>query len=135
MRKSTITAKYKADVKTVWDIVTDNTNYTWRSDLDRIEILEDGKSFVEYTKQGYQTRFAITCKEPYERYAFDMENDNFTGHWTGLFSSTPSGGTQIVFTEELQIKNAFVELLSYIAMPLKTIQNIYAADLRKALGE
>lgn len=132
MRKSTITAEFNADVKTVWDIVTDNGNYSWRSDLARIEV--SGDTFTEYTKQGFQTRFTITRREPYRRYEFDMENGNFTGHWTGTFSETGAGSTRVNFTETLNIRNPLMELLSYIGMPLKKIQKTYIADLRKALG-
>ncbi|QQO08688.1 SRPBCC family protein [Breznakiella homolactica] len=135
MRKSTITETYASDIGKVWDMVTDNTNYSWRSDLERIDILDGGGTFIEYTKEGFFTEFTITCKEPCGRYEFTMKNKNFTGRWTGLFSSVESGGTRIEFTEVLYIKNPVMELLSYIAMPLKKIQRTYAADLRRALGE
>ena len=36
MRKSSITATFEADVKTIWNIVTDNNNFLWRSDLANI---------------------------------------------------------------------------------------------------
>lgn len=135
MRRSNITACFKADRRTVWDIVTDNENYGWRSDLAKVEISPDGNSFTEFTKDGYQTNFTITVKEPYNRYEFDMENMNFKGHWVGLFSQTPNNGTKIDFTEELHIKSKVMELLSYLFMNIKKMQAIYVADLRKKLGE
>jgi hypothetical protein len=135
MRRSTIAATYRSDVKKVWDVVTDNANFTWRSDLSDVQVSEDGKTFVETTKGGYQTTFAITLKEPFSRYEFDMENKNFSGHWVGVFSSTGDNGTRIEFTEDIRIPNPLMELLSYIAMPLKKTQKTYAEDLRKALGE
>jgi hypothetical protein len=122
-------------VKKVWDVVTDNTNFAWRSDLSNVRISEDGKTFVETTQGGYRTTFIITLKEPFSRYEFDMENKNFSGHWTGVFSSTVDNGTRIEFTEDIRIKNPLTELLSYIVMPLKKMQKAYAEDLRKALGE
>jgi hypothetical protein len=135
MRRSTIVAIYRSDVKKVWDLVTDNANFAWRSDLFDVRVSEDGKTFVETTKSGYQTTFVITLKEPFSRYEFDMENKNFSGHWAGMFSSAQDNGTQIEFTEDIRIKNPFVELLSYIVMPLKKMQKAYARDLRRALGE
>jgi hypothetical protein len=135
MRRSTIVALYRADVQKVWDIVTDNANFAWRSDLADVQAAEDGRTFVETTKGCYRTTFAITRKEPFSRYEFDMENKNFSGHWTGAFSPTPDNGTRIEFTEELRVKNPLMELLSYIAMPLRKMQRAYAEDLRKALGE
>lgn len=41
--------------------------------------------------------------------------------------------TKIDFTEELKIKNFFVELISYLFMNLKKLQLTYIADLKKRL--
>ncbi len=108
MRKSSITATFKADINTVWDIVINNEDYAWRSDLSKISISEDGNSFTEYTKDGYQTNFRITHKELYNRYEFDMTNKNFTGHWVGVFSETQNRGTKIEFSEKLLINNYLI---------------------------
>jgi hypothetical protein len=135
MRKSRITASFQADVRTVWNTVTDNDNYLWRSDLSKVEIFDGGNRFTEYTKQGYQTSFVITAKEPYHRYEFDMENKSFSGHWTGTFSETQNGGTRVDFTEELYIRNPVIEILSYFFMNLRRIQVQYVNDLRRALKE
>lgn len=135
MRKSTIEAVFKADRKTLWNIVTNNEEYSWRSDLERIEILENGSQFIEYTKGGFNTTFTITQKQPYTTYAFTMENQNFKGNWKGAFSVIENGGTRIEFTEEIEMKNRFVEILSYIMMPLKKMQKTYIRDLKRKLGE
>ncbi len=133
MKRSAITARFKSDVEKVWDVVTDNRNYSWRSDLSKIVCEEDGKSFTEYAENGFPTLFTITYKEPFERYEFNMENKNMTGHWTGIFSETTEGGTQIDFTEELEIGNPIMKLLAGIY--LKKQQNTYVKDLRRTLGE
>lgn len=135
MRKSTIEAVFEADRKTLWNIVTNNEAYSWRSDLERIEILENGSQFIEYTKGGFNTTFTITQKQPYTTYAFTMENQNFKGNWQGVFSEVENGGTRIEFTEEIEMKNRFVEILSYIMMPLKKMQKTYIRDLKRKLGE
>ncbi|MEI3507595.1 MAG: hypothetical protein V8R01_00380 [Bacilli bacterium] len=44
------------------EIVTNNEDYLWRSDLSTIEIIDD-THFVEYTKKGYPTYFTITSKK------------------------------------------------------------------------
>lgn len=133
MKKSTITATFKSDVKAVWNVVTDNTTYAWRSDLSKIVCTEDGKSFTEYAKNGFSTLFTITYKVPFERYEFDMENKNMTGHWIGIFTETPDGGTQIDFTEEVEAGNPIMKLLAGIY--LKKQQHTYVNDLRRELGE
>ena len=132
MKKSSITAFFESDIKTVWNIVTDNQNYSWRSDLSKIDTLDDGKTFVEYTKNGFPTTFTITLKKPFERYEFDMMNDHMNGHWFGNFKQK-QGDTEIEFVEELSIKNPIMNL--FAGAYLKKQQATYVADLRKALGE
>lgn len=135
MRKSNITAIFKSDVKTVWNIITNNADYTWRSDLSRIDILDNGERFIEYTKGGFSTTFTIIKKEQYKIYEFDMENKNMTGHWIGIFSETKDNGTRIDFAEEINIKNPILKALSYMFMNIKKMQETYVTDLRKRLDE
>jgi len=61
MRKSNIIAIFNADIQTVWNIVTNNENYSWRSDLSKIEIIGNEEEFIEHTKEGFQTIFTITA--------------------------------------------------------------------------
>ncbi|MEG0664490.1 MAG: polyketide cyclase [Clostridia bacterium] len=132
MKSSTIVSSFKSPVEKVWNIVTDNTTYNWRSDLSKIIVSEDQKCFFEFTKDGFQTKFSITVKKPYEKYEFDINNKNITGHWTGMFFSENSG-TRIEFTEEITAKNPIMNL--FISSFLKKQQNLYIIDLKKALGE
>lgn len=118
------------DIKTVWDIVTSLNNYTWRSDISKIEIIEPQKKFIEYTANNYPTTFTITAYEPYHRYEFDMENDNIKGHWTGLFTYQ-NGITTIDFTEDVIAKKIYMKPL--VKSYLKKQQTIYLNDLKKAL--
>ena len=105
IRKSEIVAEFTSDIQKVWNIVTNNEDYKWRSDLERIEISDKGRTFIEYTKNGFQTKFIITKK---------IENKRFTGYWTGLFYQTETGGTKIIFTEHIYISNPLIEVLSYL---------------------
>ncbi|MDD2981604.1 MAG: polyketide cyclase, partial [Hespellia sp.] len=73
------------DIKTVWDLITSLENFSWRSDLSKIEIISQSQ-FIEYTKNGFPTTFSVTNNIPLERWEFDMENQNMYGHWTGVFS-------------------------------------------------
>jgi Polyketide cyclase / dehydrase and lipid transport. len=132
MKKSTITATFKADIKKVWEVVTNNNKYEWRSDLSKIDVSVDGNSFTEYTKGNFPTKFNITSKKPYERYEFDMTNKNMNGHWTGVFSSVNDNGTQIEFTEEVSVNNLIMNL--FVGLYLKKQQSLYIADLKKELG-
>ena len=129
MSISSIKTVFHNDIKDVWNIVTSLQNYQWRSDLSKIEIINDNQ-FIEYTKDGYATTFTITVTKPFERWEFDMENDNMKGHWTGVFSSY-NGNTEIEFTEDVTPKKSIMK--PSVKSFLKKQQALYVSDLRKAL--
>ena len=109
MATSNIKASIPCDIHSVWKVVTEVENYTWRSDLSKTEVISD-KRFIEYTKEGYPTTFTITITEPYKRWEFDMENSNMKGHWVGLFISKDNE-TEIDFTEYVTAKKFFMKYL------------------------
>lgn len=125
-------ASFTSDIAKIWMIVTSCEDYEWRSDLSKIEVVEQGKRFVEYTNDGYPTKFTITAFQPYKRYEFDMENDNMTGHWTGIFSMEKDK-VCIDFTENVTAKKLLMK--PFVGMYLKKQQAAYLRDLKKALGE
>ncbi|WP_343209409.1 SRPBCC family protein [Anaerolentibacter hominis] len=132
MTKSTVHAEFKSDIRQVWDIVTSLEQYGWRSDLSKIEVLEPGKTFVEYTKDHFPTRFTITAFEPCSRYEFDMENENMSGHWSGLFSQS-NGRTCIEFTENVTAKKMLMK--PFVKGFLQKQQACYIEDLKRVLKE
>lgn len=129
MAISNIKAVFQSNLQAVWDTVTSLENYQWRSDLRRIEVVNE-KQFIEYTKDGYATTFTITVTEPYERWEFDMENSNMEGHWTGVFKGR-GGQTEIEFTEDVTAKKLIMK--PFVKGYLKKQQKQYVSDLRKAL--
>ena len=131
MAVSNIKAILQYDVHKVWEVTTTVEQYTWRSDLGRAEILNE-KQFVEYTQEGFTTTFTITVTEPYKRWEFDMENENMTGHWTGLFTAKGES-TEIDFTEEVTAKKFFMK--PFLKPFLKKQQAQFVADLEKALHD
>ena len=130
MKRRTVIAQISCGIETVWNIVTDNRNYAWRSDLSKIEILDENH-FDEYTKDGFVTHFCITEKEKCHTYRFNMDNQNMSGCWTGIFENCEIG-TQITFTEAVQVKHPIMNL--FVSGYLKKQQSAYIADLRKAIG-
>ncbi len=129
MAVSNIKATFGSDIQKVWKIVTTVENSTWRSDLSKIEILNE-KQFIEYTKEGYATTFTITAMEPYRRWAFDMENDTIKGHWIGVFTQKGEQ-TEIDFTEVVNAKKFFMK--PFVKLYLKKQQAQFISDLRKVL--
>ena len=125
-----IQATLQCDIETLWQVITSTENYQWRSDLRSIEVINDHK-FIEHTKDGYSTIFTVTAKVPYQRWEFDMENENIKGHWMGVFTSD-NGITEIDFTEVVISKKIFLKPL--VKWYLKKRQKTYIQDLEKALA-
>ncbi len=123
---------FTSAIDEVWNVITSCDEYSWRSDLSRIEVIKDQKQFVEHTREGYQTTFTITAFEPHKRYEFDMENENMSGHWTGIFSAE-NGMTCLELTETVNAKKILMK--PFVRTYLKKQQEIYLRDLKKALGE
>lgn len=126
----TIKVTFPYKVQEVWDTVTTLENYSWRSDLSKIEVISQSE-FIEYTKKGYATAFTVTAFEPCRRWEFDMENSNMHGHWTGVFTYE-NGITTITFTESVTAKNFFMK--PFVKAYLKKQQSTYITDLERALN-
>ena len=91
----------------------------------------DENRFIEYTKEVYATTFTITNTEPCRRWEFDMDNDNMSGHWIGIFTYA-NGITTIDFTENVTAKKLMMK--PFVKSYLKKQQSAYAADLEKAVS-
>lgn len=130
MRKSTIIIEIPSNRELLWNIVTDNTKTEWRSDLSKVEVIGDDE-FVEYTTKGIATKFRITAKDDLQYYEFSFGNENMSGVWRGRFKEIDKNLTRLEFTEEIQVKNPVMELLSYLFFPIKKIQKKYMEDLKK----
>lgn len=131
MAISTVTEIFDCDIQKVWNIVTSLENYSWRSDLSKIEVLNE-KQFIEHTKDGFATTFTITTETPYKRWEFNLENKNIIGNWIGVFSEK-NGKSEITFTENIKSKKFFMK--PFVKGFLKRQQALYIADLRKAINQ
>lgn len=120
---------FQCNIHKTWNTVTSLEEYAWRSDLGKIEVVDENH-FIEYTKEGYATTFTVTAKEPYKRWEFDMENDNMKGHWIGIFTQKGEE-TEIDFTEDVTAKKVLMK--PFVKAYLKRQQAQYVSDLRKAL--
>lgn len=131
MAIANIKATLDCSVEKVWTIVTSLTNYKWRSDLSKIEVVSENQ-FVEYTSKGYATNFTITVTEYNKRLEFDMENDNMKGHWTGIFTEKDEKA-EIDFTEEVTAKKMIMK--PFVKGYLKKQQLQYVQDLQKEVSD
>ena len=129
MATSKVTVHFPCPVEQVWRTVTDLTNTAWRSDLKRVEVLDE-THFVEHTKSGYATNFTVTACEPLRHWAFTMENGNMSGTWEGIFEPEASS-TRLHCTETVNAKHWWMRPL--VPGYLKRQQKLYLEDLRKEL--
>lgn len=120
-----------APLTCVWEVVTSLENYTWRSDISKLEVIND-KQFVEISQEGISTYFTITVTKPYQQWAFDIENDNMTGHWIGNFTDHEIY-TEVEFIETVTAKKILMK--PFIKMYLKKQQAIYCQDLKQAVKD
>ena len=130
MAVANIKVTFQSDIEKTWKTVTSLEDYAWRSDLSKIEVINENQ-FIEYTKDGYATTFTITVTQPYKRWEFNMENDNIKGHWIGTFTAK-GDETEIDFTEDVTAKKVLMK--PFVKSYLKKQQTQYVSDLRKALS-
>ena len=69
------------------------------------------------------------CRPP-SFWAFDLENANLTGRWTGTFQQS-EGGTEVTFTEYITPRKGWMRL--FARGYLRRQQAQYLADLRRVL--
>ena len=120
MVKSNIKKEFNCNIEKLWDIITDNTKYTWRSDLSKIEVVDD-KHFIEYAKNNYPTSFTITAKEYLKEYKFDIENTNIKGRWLGIFKELDNGN--VLFKVHIADPLAMFSYDSKIITDAKVVNN------------
>ncbi len=131
MIKSSVKKEISCDIDRLWNLVTNNNCYSWRSDLSKIEIIDD-THFIEYTKNNFKTYFTIISKVKNKEYKFNIENKNMKGKWIGIFKKLENGNVQLDFTEEIEVNNYIMKLIAKLY--LKNQQKRYIRDLKKELN-
>ena len=129
MATSRVTVRFPCPVEQVWQTVTDLSRTAWRSDLARVEVLDEAH-FVEHTKSGYATYFTVTARDPLRRWSFTMENGNMSGSWEGCFE-TAADGARLHCTETVNAKRWWMR--PFVPGYLRRHQRLYLDDLRREL--
>lgn len=133
------TILYKASPQTVYDVVINNRDFSYRSDLKDLKIIDDNAGFQtwkEISKSGQEITFRATRKEPYLRYEFEIvEAKGFKGYWIGEFNKTEVDGTEFISTEHIVIENPMMRSLSYLFFDLGKFMDSYQKDLANKLNE
>jgi hypothetical protein len=125
------------NIKRIWDIIVNNNDYKWRTDIKKIKILENGKDWIEYydIKEKFYTKFILKEKEMYKLYSFEMDNKNFYGNWMGKFTDINDNETKCTFMETIFIKNRIINILAKFFWNIEKIQKKYFKDLKNKLME
>lgn len=130
MAKSNVKVTFLCPVEKVWDTVTDLRNYKWRSDINKICIVDD-RNFEEYSKEGIVTSFQVTNKKEYVLWELALENQNIKGKWIGRFYRH-GDNTTLDFMEDVRAKKWF--LIPFVGSYLRKQQKQYFINLKKELG-
>ena len=131
MATSKVTVYFPCPVEQLWQTVSDLTHTAWRSDLAKVEVLDESH-FVEHSKSGYATGFTVTSCEPLRFWAFTMENSNMSGSWEGIFQEA-EGGARLTCTEIVNAKRWWMR--PFVPGYLKRQQRRYLDDLRWELTQ
>ena len=130
MAVSNLRATLICPIEIVWDTVTNLNDYSWRSDLKDVRIIDE-YNFIEITKDGIETYFKITECIKYQSWIFEIENKNIKGTWVGKFYAD-GDKTILDFTENIVSKKSILK--PFISLYLKRQQKIYFRDLKAKLN-
>ncbi|HOF00798.1 MAG TPA: SRPBCC family protein [Spirochaetota bacterium] len=117
-------------IEKVWNKVTDLKDFSWRSDLEDIKIIDEN-NFIEITKNGIKTNFRVTEFRKHKIWAFEIENENIKGKWIGKFYSQ-GNNTTLDFTENIIAKKVIFK--PFVGLYLRKQQKIYFQDLKRELN-
>ena len=124
MAVSNMRATLLYPIEVVWDTVTNLNDFSWRSDLKDVRI-------IQITKNGVETYFRITECIKYQSWIFEIENKNIKGTWVGKFY-VEDDKTILDFTENVVSKKLIFK--PFISLYLKRQQRIYFKDLKVKLN-
>ena len=130
MAVSNMRATLLYPIEVVWDTVTNLNDFSWRSDLKAVKIIDE-HNFIEIAKNGIETYFRITECIKYQSWIFEIDNKNIEGTWIGKFYSK-GDKTILDFTENVVSKKIIFK--PFISLYLKRQQRIYFRDLKAKLN-
>ena len=130
MAVSNLRATLICPIEIVWDTLTNLNDYSWRSDLKDVRIIDE-HNFIEIAKNGIETYFRITECIKYQSWIFEIDNKNIKGTWIGKFYSK-GDKTILDFTENVVSKKIIFK--PFISLYLKRQQKIYFRDLKAKLN-
>lgn len=129
MKRVEMTVDFKSDVEKVFETVTNMSDCSWRSDLSKVEKISDNE-YIEYDRKGRNTKIKITDYHKNIQLEYNVQNDNYQGHWCGQFAPLKNGGCRLYLL-------FYFEPRSFLGkfMNVDKFEERYIEDLKKELQE
>ena len=121
-----------AGVADVWGRVAVDRTQAWRSDLARVEVIDDQR-WIEHPRSGPPVRFAAVRVEAPRRFVVAFEGSGFRGTWDGSFVEE-AGATVLRFSEEVDVENPFMRVVARLFFGPDRAMARYRADLERSFA-
>lgn len=129
MKKVEMKICFKSSVEQVFGVITDMLDYSWRSDLSNVEFVDVGK-YIEFNRKNHPTKIAVTECIENTQFEYDVQNENYTGHWCGQFAPLDDGGCIMYLLFYFESNSFLGNFLN-----IEKFEKRYIDDLKKKLGE
>lgn len=129
MKRIDMTIDFKSDVETVFKTVTNLLDCSWRSDLSKVEQVGDNK-LIEYNRKQKETKICITDFRKNIQFDYNVENNNYRGHWSGQFAPLSDGGCRMFLTFDFEPQSMLGKFVR-----VDKFEERYIEDLKKKLQE
>lgn len=129
MKKVEMKVYFKSDVEKVFNVITNMKDCSWRSDLSKVECIDDGK-YIEYNRKNHPTKILVTEYLKNIQFEYDIQNEYYKGHWCGQFAPLKDGGCVmylLFYFESVSFLGKFINVYKF--------EKRYIEDLKKELNE
>ena len=129
MKKVEMKVYFKSDVEKVFNVITNMKDCYWRSDLSKVECIDDGK-YIEYNRKNHPTKIIVTEYLKNIQFEYDIQNEYYKGHWCGQFAPLKDGGCVmylLFYFESVSFLGKFINVDKF--------EKRYIEDLKKELNE
>ena len=129
MKKVEMKVYFKSDVEKVFNVITNMKDCSWRSDLSKVECIDDGK-YIEYNLKNHPTKIIVTEYLKNIQFEYDIQNEYYKGHWCGQFAPLKDGGCVmylLFYFESVSFLGKFINVDKF--------EKRYIEDLKKELNE
>lgn len=116
-------------VEKVFNVITNMKDCSWRSDLSKVECIDDGK-YIEYNRKNHPTKILVTEYLKNIQFEYDIQNEYYKGHWCGQFAPLKDGGCVmylLFYFESVSFLGKFINVDKF--------EKRYIEDLKKELNE